>query len=230
MGRRTSIQAETAKVSQVDLPSSGGELHGSLAAYCLSWGGSAEARREKQIWIFDTFWDTPKMTQSQGLSTTTPLLDQKKARKRRSKTCQIYPRAQVHRCASSGKDAGNEGRIHTHAPVPRMRQKWVPWVTNPTPFNKGLLTAWTEKSVKIREIFFCTQKWFCLRSQHCIFSQFFGHFSQCCQRFFRTFFSIFRSFFRTIFRNVFLTEFLHVTVTHFSNTFVQSCVLPTGFS
>ena len=33
-------------------------------------GGSAEARREKQIWIFYIFWDTTKGAQRQWFSTT----------------------------------------------------------------------------------------------------------------------------------------------------------------
>ena len=69
----------------------------------------------------DTF---PKKAQLERVFyNTTPLLDQTSARTRRSKTCPKYPTTRVHRCASSGKHAGNEGQIHTHAPVPTMPRK-----------------------------------------------------------------------------------------------------------
>ena len=191
-------------------------------------GGLQKHGVKNKFEFLTLFWDTPKMAQSQGFSITTPLLDQKKERTRRSKTCQKCPRIHVHRYASSGKDAGSEGRIRTHAPVPRMRQKWVPWVTNPTPSNKGLLTAWPEKKRKNPWDFFRTQKWFCLRSQRCIFSQNVSHiFHNVARGFLGTFFA---HFFALFFRTVFLTEFFAVALTHFSNTCVQSCVLPTGFS
>ena len=53
--------------------------------------------------------------QGQGFSTTTPLLDQRDARRRRSKTCQKDPGTRVHRCASSGKHAGADAHACARA-------------------------------------------------------------------------------------------------------------------
>ena len=104
--------------------------------------------------------------------------------------------------------------------------------TNPTPSNKGLQTAWPEKSEKFREFFFRAQKWFCLRSQQCFFSQkFFAHFFTVLPE---VFFAGFSRFFSHIFshyfshgfsRRIFRTSLLRIFLTHF---FIAVCC-PKGF-
>ena len=168
------------------------------------------------------------MAQSQRFSTTTtPLLDQKKARTRRSKTCQKHPKTHVHRCASSGKDAGTEGRIHTHAPVPRMRRQWVPWVTSPTPSNKGLLTAWPEKNEKICEIFFALKSGSACGPSTVFFWQNFRTiFHSVARGFCCTVFTIFSLIFSHCFSHrIFRTSLLHIFLTHL----FRAVCCPEGF-
>ena len=107
-----------------------------------------------------------------------------------------------------------------------MPRKWVPWVTNPTPSNKGLQTAWPEKGEKFREIVFRTQKWFCLRSQQCFFftKSFRTFFTVLPEGFARFFHDFFAHFFALFFARLFSQDFSHVPFTHFSDTFVHSCV------
>ena len=95
-------------------------------SYTLSWGG-LQKHGVKNKFEFLTFFETRQKGRNvNGCLPQPPLLDQSNARTRRSKTCQKYARTRVHRCASSGKHAGSEGWIHTHAPVPTMPRKWVP--------------------------------------------------------------------------------------------------------
>ena len=197
----------------------------------LSWGGLQRHGVKNKSEFLTIFWDTPKMAQSQGFSTTTPLLDQKKDRTRRSKTCPKYPKTHVHRCASSGKDSGTEGRIHTHAPVPRMWRQWVPWFTSPTPSNKRLLTAWPEKNEKIREIFLALKNGSACGPSTVFFSRNFSHsFSQCCQRFLLHFFSrFFTHFFAQFFALFFSQNFSHVTITYFLTHLFRAVCCPQGF-
>ena len=102
----------------------------------------------------------------------------------------------------------------------------------PPPPTKGCRQPGPKKVKNSVKFFFRTQKWFCLRSQQCFFSQkFFAHFSLCCQRFFCRFFAIFFAhFFALFFARFFSQNFSHVPFTHFSDTFFHSCVLPKGFS
>ena len=198
----------------------------------LSWGGLQKHGVKNKFEFLTLFWDTPKMAQSQGFSTTTPLLDQKKARTRRSKTCQKYPRTHVHRCASSGKDAGSEGRIHTHAPVPRMRRKWVPWVTNPTPPTKGCWQPGPKKVKKSVRFFFALKNGSaCGPSTVFFFHKIFRTFFHSVARgFFCTFFTIFSLIFSHYFSHcfshrIFRTSLLHIFLTHL----FRAVCCPQGF-
>ena len=198
----------------------------------LSWGG-LQKHGVKNKFEFLTFFETRQKGRNvNGFLPQPLLLDQSNARTRRSKTCQKYARTRVHRCASSGKYAGSEGWIHTYAPMPTMPRKWVPGVTNPTPSNKGVQTAWPEKSEKFRENFFRTQKWFCLRSRQCFFfTKIFRTFFHCVAR---GFFDGFSRFFSHIFshyfshgdsRRIFRMSLLRIFLTHF---FIAVCC-PKGF-
>ena len=96
----------------------------------------------------------------------------------------------------------------------------------PPPPTKGLLTAWPEKVKKIREILFALKNGSACGPNTVFFSQNVSHiFSHCCQRFFSHIFrDFFAHFFALLFALLFSQNFSHVTFTHFSNTFVQSCV------
>ena len=102
----------------------------------------------------------------------------------------------------------------------------------PPPPTKGCRQPGPKKSEKFREIFFGTQKWFCLRSQQCFFHKnFFAHFCTVARGFLHVFFDdFFAHFFALFFARLFSQDFSHVPFTHFSDTFFHSCVLPKGFS
>ena len=102
--------------------------------------------------------------------------------------------------------------------------------SQPHPSNKGLQTAWPEKSERFREIFSHSKVVLPAVPATFFFHKKFSHiFSLCCQRVFARFFTIFRTFFRTIFRTVFLrifrTSLLRILLTHF---FMAVCC-PKGF-
>ena len=121
------------------------------------------------------------------------------------------------------------GWIHTHAPVPTMPRKWVPWVTNPTPSNKGL----ARKKWKILWFFFFALKsGSACSSSNVFFSpKFFAHFFTVLPE---GFFAGFSRFFSHIFshhfshgfsRGIFRTSLLRIFLTHF---FMAVCC-PKGF-
>ena len=186
--------------------------------WLLPWGGLQKHGVKNKIEFLTLFWDIQKKAQRQGLSTTNHLLDQHDASTRGARLASAIQAHVYIDVPQSGNMLTVRGGMHTPAPVPTApRKKWVPWVTNLTASNKGLQTAWPEKC----------EKWFCLRSQHCIFfTKLFAHFFTMSPEIFRTFFhDFFRTIFRTIFHTAFLADFFtHPFYTFFKHTCSELCI------
>ena len=200
LSRRASFQLHCSSRTELLLPTVNG--------HSLSWGG-LQKHGVKKKFEFLTFFETRlKGRNVNDFLPQPPLLDQSNARTRRSKTCQKYARTRVHRRASSGKHAGSEGWIHTHAPVPTMPRKWSHESQTPPPPTKGCKQPGPKKvknSVKIS-----SHSKMVLPAVPAMFFSHknFSHIFHCVARgFFDGFSRFFRTFFRTIFRTVFLAEF-----------------------